>query len=181
MNSFSNLSREGEMPINVTVRLSDEEDQDVQQGAEKHGTSRADLLRTGGLMLAEFDPAVWTKIKNLARRLNLPPALVIQNMMIDRMARDAAREIIYGIPDQRPLFEFQWTPEGPITGWELFENLTTNYQNEFRQKRFNELDHFVRASGGVEFLPDDDREFYEEEAAKIRESLLRKRPETPKK
>jgi hypothetical protein len=105
----------------ISVRVSDDEREFCQKGAERHGMNLAELLRTGGNLMAGFDPAFWQQIKGLSKRMHIPEFLIIQNLMLDVLAKIQAEKDVLGLtPSSDGLFII--TESGPITGKEFYDH-----------------------------------------------------------
>lgn len=105
---------------------------DVDAKAKKHGLTRAGFAVKAVELLTGFDDAFLVKIEEYANGLNIPLSLVMQNMLIKRLAQEAAEAEVWG-PGKRLLDEFLFTSEGVITGQELFDMLKKNYLAQERQ------------------------------------------------
>jgi hypothetical protein len=110
-------------PVFISIQVTDLEKGFLKVVAEQRDhTSLATLIKHGAHLYAMFDPVFIAKIKAMAEATKLPEYLVIQNMIIKRMAEDAADEEVNGVRPQS-LPEFSFTEKGPITGEELFNML----------------------------------------------------------
>lgn len=92
---------------------------DIDAKAKKLGLTRTEFLLKSLEMMMGFDLVLIKRIERYSRKLDTPEWLVIQNMLIDRFAEDAAEIEVYG-ERTRVLYEFMKTNEGTLTGEELF-------------------------------------------------------------
>lgn len=109
--------------VMVSIQVTDLEKGFLKVVAENRDrTSLATLIKHAAHLYAMFDPVFLEKIRGMSEATKIPEYLVIQNMIIKRLADDAADQEIYG-KRPRSLPEFSFTENGPITGAELFEML----------------------------------------------------------
>lgn len=109
--------------VMVSIQVTDLEKEFLKVVAEKRDhTSLATLIKHAAHLYAMFDPVFMEKIRGMSEATKIPEYLVIQNMIIKRLADDAADQEVYG-KRPRSLPEFSFTENGPITGAELFEML----------------------------------------------------------
>jgi hypothetical protein len=83
-------------------------------------------------------PALKAYIDRLAEGFNLPPALVIQNMVIRRIAEEDATTAVYG-HRQILLHEFAEIDGELITGQELYERLYSAKKKELERELYQQL------------------------------------------
>lgn len=166
----------------LSIRLpGDMQVDEVDAVAQRRGMSRASFVVGAIELLAGFDDVFLKKMGRYAARLNIPLFLVMQNMLIKRMAQEAAEAEVWG-PRRRLLDEFMYTSEGTITGEELFRMLKENYIKEERQaydEAMSESVH-VKKAAGME-LNDEEKawlESYERAATRVKElELIREQEE----
>ena len=77
-----------------------------------------------------WDPAVRRLVKDWAAMLGVDESLFVQVLIISWFARQAAREMAGQNVDVLP--EFQFTPDGPLVGLELFKSLQATYAMEYQ-------------------------------------------------
>ncbi|MCL5290641.1 MAG: hypothetical protein M1489_06415 [Firmicutes bacterium] len=129
--------------------------EEIDKAAIKHGTSRASFIVKAVEMLMGFDKVFFNKIEAYAKGLNTPVWLVMQNMIIKRMAQEAAEEEVWG-PSSKLLDEFMYTNQGPITGAELFTLLMDTYSRKEESKKVEQL---LREEAASPPLSDEDKAF----------------------
>ena len=103
----------------------------IDKFAIESGVSFSQFVRD----LIDFDPYFLHLILGYSKRHNLPPYLVIQNMLIKRFAFEAAEDDFYGEPQPRELMEFCHTAEGFLTGEALFDWLKDIEYNRLGQEQ----------------------------------------------
>lgn len=121
-------------PGPITVRVSDEDRKTLVVGAKRHGTTRAGILRAGGLMVAGFDEYFMERLKEYCERMQMSESLVIQNIVTGWMAwRDAEIEVYRESENTLP--EFAFSPLGPIPSISLYERLHRDYERQMSYQR----------------------------------------------
>ncbi len=121
--------------VMVSMQITDLEKGFLKIVAEKRDNiSLAALMKRGANLYAMFDPVFMAKIRGMSEATKLPEYLVIQNMIIRRMAEDAAYHEVHG-PGPRSLREFSFTNEGPITGEPLFNMLKARKVDELEDEK----------------------------------------------
>ena len=110
---------------------------DIEAKAKSLGLNKSELVMKGISMMMNFDEVFLQRIKVFALGLHIPEWLVMQNMIIKRMANEAAEYEVYG-GGTRVLTEFMLVGEGlerrSITGEELFNILKGQYVQEYEKK-----------------------------------------------
>ncbi len=127
-----------EKSTNTAIRISPSEKEFLEKRSKEIGMTFTDLLKTGAMMYASFDPVFMEKISGMSEATKIPEYLVIQNMIIKRLADDAADQEVYG-KRPRSLPEFSFTENGPITGAELFEMLKARKIGILEVEKENQL------------------------------------------
>lgn len=118
----------------VTVRLSAEEKKDYQESAKKLDMSLAELLRTGAGLLAGFDRHFWERLNSFSKAMNIPKHLVLERLVISWMARQMAKEYVFGKkPGGEILYEFMVSSAGPIQSEVVLKNLKKVFIQEYEQ------------------------------------------------
>lgn len=107
---------------------------DVDSMAKKHGLSRAAFIIKAVENWGYFDVKVLKRLEEYARRLNTSLPVVMENMIIDRLAREAAETKVTGTVD-RVLHEFISTSKGMVRGEELYNSLKSMYVSNFEQEK----------------------------------------------
>lgn len=107
------------LPEHITTTQLDEK-------AKELGMSRAAFIVNAIETFLGLDKGFYQRLEEYAKALNIPAWLVMQNMLIKRMAKEAADFEVWG-PGQHLLEEFRFTNQGPITGEELFNSLKEMY------------------------------------------------------
>ena len=107
-------------------------------------TDKTDLFNW---ILSKMDTNVLVRIKYFADELKIPSYLVVQNIIIDHWARQAARILVEGANPHRMLPEFPKEvfdngTEQVVTGEPLFNSLVETYKRELieQNKRVAELE-----------------------------------------
>ena len=83
-------------------------------------------------------PGVEEYINRLAEGLNIPPALIIQNMLIRRIAEEDAAINVYG-QSPKLLYEFMDQDGELVTGQELYEKIKSMEENRLRTEYAEKL------------------------------------------
>ncbi len=97
-------------------------------------------------------PGLKAYINTLAKGMSLPPAIIIQNMLIRRIAEEDAEATVYN-DGERLLPEFYSEGGELVTGQELYDLMFNEKRNELEKEYINNL-----AAVPVEALTDHDRE-----------------------
>ncbi len=117
---------------NVTFSVAD-----IDKKAADLGMNRSELILKAVDMLMNFDEVFFNRIQKRSNDFNIPEWVVMQNMIIKSMAKDAARAIVWG-PETRMLDEFMIRNDGvearAITGEELFNTLRDKYIRDEEKK-----------------------------------------------
>lgn len=111
----------------------------IDKRATELNLKRSEFVNLAIEMLLKFDLGFWRKVKKFSERLHIPEWAVIQNMLIDRFARDEAYLIVYGEPKSRlDDFIFLNTLEGPtlLTGSEFEKVKLDSYILTFEGELF---------------------------------------------
>lgn len=121
--------------VMVSMQITDLEKKFLKIVAEKRdGTSLATLIKHAAHLYAMFDSFFIEKIRDMSEATKIPEYLVIQNMIIKRLADDVADQEVNG-KQSRSLPEFSFTEKGPITGAELFEMLKSQRVQKLEENR----------------------------------------------
>lgn len=110
----------------------------IDKRATELNLKRSEFVNLAIEMLLKFDLGFWQKVKKFSERLHIPEWAVIQNMLIDRFARDEAYLMVYGEDKSRmDDFIFCNTLNGPklLTGPELAEIKLEKYKREYEVQR----------------------------------------------
>ena len=106
----------------TTIRLTPKDQSTIDKGAEvRRGSSRAELLRNGGLILANFDKDFYERLYELQERTGLPIHIIVQNIITMWMARQEANEAVFG-PSQNIMPEFLYINGRPISHNDLLHS-----------------------------------------------------------
>ncbi|MFN2363162.1 MAG: hypothetical protein ABR596_02600 [Halarsenatibacteraceae bacterium] len=138
------------MSRKIGFRIKDSDDFTVEkldEKAESLGLNRSELISTALDMIIKFDNEFIKKMQKRAEGLNMPLGYVIQNMIIKRLAEEAAEtEVDQELGreySQRALMEFQSKRVGnsykPITGEELFNDLKARKKKRLIQVEVQDL------------------------------------------
>ena len=114
----------------VSLQVDEKLKKKIDKFKDKRGVSFSQFIRD----LIDFDPYFLEIIMGYAKRHQLKPYLVIQNMLIKRFAAEAAENEFYDEPVSRDLVEFTHTAEGFLTGQDLFDKLKQIFEYELEQK-----------------------------------------------
>lgn len=139
----------------LTVRLPDGFEfglQDMDEKAKQLGLNRTGFALKGLELMMGFDPVFLSKVENYAKGLNIPTWLVMQNMLIKRFAEESAETEVVG-SSGRPLHEFMFTSEGPVTGEKLFDILKDMKVHELERLKADVLRK--RKNKGIPLKPED--------------------------
>ncbi len=110
--------------------------EEIDAVAQRRGMSRAGFVISAVKFFMELDDVFLARMENYAKRLNIPLSLVMQNMLIKRLAKEAAEYEVLG-PSPQLLEEFMFTNQGVITGGELFDMLKKSYLRDIENEGKN--------------------------------------------
>ena len=119
--------------INTAIRITPSEKEYLKNRAKEMGVTFTEILKTGAMMCASFDPAFWKGIKTFSRNLGVKEYLILQNMAISWLARREAEAEVKGYEADAPLPEFTFTESGPITGQELHKNMKKIFIQHYKK------------------------------------------------
>jgi len=130
---------------NITIRTEQEFKDEMDSKADMLGLDRTKFIEMACQLLIDFDLVFIKKMQQRAEGLGMPLGIVIQNMIIKRLAEEAAEAEVDQErgrePSSRLLPEFVSKKVGdqyePVTGGELFEKLK-------KQKKKRLIDYEVR-------------------------------------
>lgn len=111
--------------------------EDVELRAKALGMEKSELVFNAVDMMMNFDEIFLKRIQSYAEGLHIPEWMVMQNMLLDRMANESAEYKVYG---KRPklLVEFMLIGEGTerrsVTGKELTDSLEEMYVRKFEKE-----------------------------------------------
>lgn len=147
------------MADTCTIRISKDTPafEEMDKAAEQLGLSRNQLIIEGIKMMCSWDAQFYKKMKQYSSTFRLPVPLVMQNMLIKRLAEDYAKEQIWGFTG-KVMPEFMFNERGPITGGELFKTLSEMAVKDEIRERVRDIEEHIRAGIPV---PKDEMEFYE--------------------
>lgn len=147
------------MADTFTIRISKDTPafEEMDKAAEQLGLSRNQLIIEGIKMMCSWDAQFYKKMKQYSSTFRLPVPLVMQNMLIKRLAEDYAKEQIWGFTG-KVLSEFMFNERGSITGGELFKTLSEMAVKDEIRERVRDIEEHIRAGIPV---PKDEMEFYE--------------------
>ncbi|SHH87085.1 hypothetical protein [Desulfosporosinus lacus] len=110
---------------------------DIEAKAKKLGMNKSELIMKGVSMMMNFDEVFLKRIQGYSEGLHIPEWLVLQNMIIKRMADEAAHYEVYG-NSTKLLDEFMLIGDGierrSVTGEELFNSLKDQYVIKYERK-----------------------------------------------
>ena len=147
------------MADTFTIRISKDTPafEEMDKAAEQLGLSRNQLIIEGIKMMCSWDAQFYKKMKQYSNTFKLPVPLVMQNMLIKRLAEDYAKEQIWGFTG-KVMPEFMFNERGPITGSELFKTLCEIAVKDEIKERVRCIEEHIRTGFPV---PKDVMEFYE--------------------
>jgi len=115
---------------------------DLDHKAAELGMNRSELINKAVDILMGFDAVFFKKIQGYSEGLHIPEWLVLENMIIKRMADEAAEIEVYG-GGTRLLDEFMLVGDGAehrsVTGEELFNSLKGQYVIKYERKLVRQL------------------------------------------
>jgi hypothetical protein len=122
------------MGVPISIRIPDEEKEKLQNSAKELGMkSLAELLRTGGNLLASFDPGFWELIKRASERSNLSESYLIEYLATRSIAQiDAKREVYKG---PAILEGLRTTLDGPEDGKDLYKRLFEIFVEDYKTEK----------------------------------------------
>lgn len=147
------------MAHTFTIRISKDTPafEEMDKAAEQLGLSRNQLIIEGIKMMCSWDVQFYKKMKQYSNTFRLPVPLVMQNMLIKRLAEDYAKEQIWGFTG-KVMPEFMFNERGPITGGELFKTLSELAVKDEIRERVRGIEEHIKTGFPV---PKDEMEFYE--------------------
>ncbi|NLP13485.1 MAG: hypothetical protein GX383_03165 [Clostridium sp.] len=147
------------MADTFTIRISKDTPafEEMDKAAEQLGLSRNQLIIEGIKMICSWNAQFYKKMKQYSNTFRLPVPLVIQNMLIKRLAEDYAKEQIWGFTG-KVLSEFMFNERGSITGGELFKTLSEMAVKDEIRERVRGIEEHIRTGFPVS---KDEMEFYE--------------------
>ena len=139
----------------------------LDEKAESLNMNRSELVSFALNMVMKFDNEFIKKMQKRAEGLNMPVGFVIQNMIIKRLAEEAAEaevnEELNRKHSQKALMEFQSKRVGdsyePVTGEELFNDLKARKKQRLIQMEVQDL--LEKQKMLSKELPDHEKEFLE--------------------
>lgn len=156
-----------EKSTNTAIRISPSEKEYLEKRSKEMGVTFTDLLKTGAMMCASFDPVFWKKIETFSQNLGVKEYLVLQNIAISWMARREAEADVLGGEAESILLEFQFTENGPVTGEQLFNILKSD---EIR-KLENEKEHRLQRESQYGPIPEEDAEWLKKRMEKYKHAV----------
>lgn len=126
------------MAGNLNIRVPDGYLEELDIKAQIFGMNRTDFVMNALDMILNFDEVFYKKIIRYSQGLNTPEWLVMQNIIIRRMAHDHAKAIVWGASGET-LKEFVSVDDGDgyktITGEPLFDMLNKMFiEDEEKEK-----------------------------------------------
>ena len=114
---------------------------DIDKKAKEFGLKKGDFILFAVDFILNLEKGTLKYIDHYAKGLKIPFHLVVQNLLIDRMAKEDAKSKVYGPGGAESLNMFIHTidDKGPrtLTGKELYEVLKASYIQEFETKKKN--------------------------------------------
>jgi hypothetical protein len=124
-----------EKMINTAIRITPSEKEYLENRAKEMGMTFTDILKTGAMMCASFDPAFWKGIKTFSRNLGVKEYLILQNIAISWLARREAEAEVKGDKADPLLPEFMFTENGPVTGGELHKKMKNIFIQHYQKQK----------------------------------------------
>lgn len=106
--------------------------EDLEKKAESLGMTKGEFLLEAVNMMMSFDEEVIRHLESMTEGLHLPLWLVMQNMIIRRMAEKDAE---YEVGRTNILTEFAFKDNKVLTGKELFQVIKENYIFQFENEK----------------------------------------------
>lgn len=129
-----------------SIRIQKYNPKEIEDKAVTYLMNRNLFINAAVDILMDMSPEVYKNMVDFADKLKLPVGLVMQNIMIDRIAQDDAEEKVYGPEYRKFLLEFIQTNQGPVTGEELYKILYGNYLKKFTSE-YSEIIRKKEAAG----------------------------------
>ncbi len=123
----------------VTARLQNITLNELEDKTNEFKTNRTTFINKALDILMAYDYKWFSYIEEYADRLKIPTGLVMQNIIISRIAQEEAERNVYGPEYTKLLLEFIYTNQGPVTGEELYKILYNNYLKDFTRQRVDVL------------------------------------------
>lgn len=151
----------------ISIRAEKEFKKEMDKRAKELGLGRTEFLKKIIQVFLDFDIEFIKKMDRRADGLNMPLGYVIQNMIIKRLAEEAAEaeidEELGRKHSQKVLMEFQSKRVGdiyePVTGEELFNDLKARKKQRLIQMEVQDLSEKQKMLSKE--LPDHEKEFLE--------------------
>jgi hypothetical protein len=121
--------------INTAIRIKPSEKEYLEKRAKDMGMTFSEILKTGAMMCASFDPAFWKGIKKISNNMGVKEYLILQNIAISWLARREAEAEVKGNEADDLLPEFMFTENGPVTGEELHNNMKRIFIQYYKKQR----------------------------------------------
>lgn len=111
--------------------------EDVEARAKQLGMEKSEFILNAVDMMMNFDETFFKKIQGYSEGLHIPEWLVMQNMIIKEMAKEAA-EVATNTWRSKVLSEFMFVGEGfdkrTLTGEELFNQLKNQHVSDIQRR-----------------------------------------------
>lgn len=149
---------------------------DIEKKAKDYGLEKSEFILNAIDMMMNFDEVFFKKIQKYSDGLHIPEWLVLQNMIIKRMAEEAAFYEAWG-SRKKILTEFasggdDMEHQRMFTGEELFNMLKAQFFDEEKKKRLdiiekNVLQYGMATINDIKFVKKYDSVFYKNNKDKI--------------
>jgi hypothetical protein len=147
------------MADKFTIRITKDlpEMETIDGAAATLGMTKNQLVTEGVKMMCAWDKVFYSKMKAYADGLGISMAQVMQNLLIKRLADDAAADTVWG-GNRELLLEFSMTNKGLITGKELFEMLYNDKVNQLYRERAQGIKRRLQDGEPETLLTEDEKE-----------------------
>lgn len=146
----------------LSVRLNKETMtlEQIDKRAEELGLNRSQFVTLALQMMVNFDLVFWQRIQKYSTELHIPEWMVIQNMLIERFGREAAKLEVWGRQHPHILDEFTSVRDQngvrTLTGGELFDVIKKKYYQIETRKKIDSL--LKKETHGIP-LKDEEKQF----------------------
>ena len=146
----------------LSVRLNKETMtlEQIDKRAEELGLNRSQFVTLALQMMVNFDLVFWQRVQKYSTELHIPEWMVIQNMLIERFGREAAKLEVWGRQHPHILDEFTSVRDQngvrTLTGGELFDVIKKKYYQIETRKKIDSL--LKKETHGIP-LKDEEKQF----------------------
>lgn len=127
---------------NLNIRVKEGYLEKVDEAAARYNMNRTEFVLKAIDILANFDETFFKKIQQLSNTLNLPEWVVIQNIILDEMAKEVAELAVWDRTSKN-FGKFMWIEDKAgsriMTGSEYFDNRIKQYIWEEEKRKVEVL------------------------------------------